>query len=96
MDKNMRTVVVLATVLLLPTSAVAEHSASADTNGLHYYFATASDTYDYGDVIPIDYVVTNVSGDTMGVFHPCSSPSGSFGYQIWAPGPPADPEPPAP
>ena len=93
MNKSARAVVALVAVLLLATSAAAVHSASADTNGLHYYFATASDTYNFGEVIPIDYVVTNVSGDTMGVFHPCSDPSGSFGYQIWAPGPPADPEP---
>ncbi len=93
MNTNVRAVVVLITVLLLPTSAVAEHSASADTNGLHYYFATASDTYNFGEVIPIDYVVTNVSQETMVVHHPCNGISGSFGYQIWAPGPPYDPEP---
>ena len=93
MNKSMRAAVVLLTMLLLPMSAVAEHSASADTNGLHYYFATASDTYNFGEVIPIDYVVTNVSQDTMVIDHPCNGISGSFGYQIWAPGPPADPEP---
>jgi hypothetical protein len=93
MNENVRAMVVLIAALLLPTSAAAVHSASADTNGLHYYFATASDTCNYGDVIPIDYVVTNISGDSMVVWHPCSNPPGSFGYQIWAPGPPADPEP---
>ena len=61
MNKSMRAAVVLLTVLVLPMSAVAEHSASADTNGLHYYFATARNTYNFGEVIPIDYVVTNVS-----------------------------------
>jgi hypothetical protein len=84
-------VVVLA--VLLPVGARAEHSAFADTNGLHYYFATASDTYNFGEVIPIDYVVTNVSEDTMIIDHPCNGISASFGYQIWAPGPPYDPEP---
>jgi len=93
MNKSARAMFMVLTLVLLSTSAVAENSAWADTNGLHYYFATASDTYDFGDVIPIDYVVTNVSGDSMAVFHPCGSPPGSFGYQIWAPGPPADPDP---
>ena len=93
MNKSLRAAVVLLTLPLFPMSAVAEHSASADTNGLHYYFATASDTYNFGEVIPIDYVVTNVSQETMFVHHPCDGVSGSFGYQIWAPGPPADPEP---
>jgi hypothetical protein len=93
MSKSIRAAVVLLTVLLLPTSAASVHSASADSNGLHYYFATARDTYTIGEVIPIDYVVTNVSQDTMVIDHPCNGPSGSFGYQIWAPGPPADPEP---
>ena len=93
MNKSMRAAVVLLTLLLLPMSAVAEHSASADTNGLHYYFATASDTYNFGEVIPIDYEVTNVCEDSIVVYFPCSGPGNSFGYQIWAPGPPADPEP---
>ena len=93
MNKNMPTAAALLTVLLLSVVATAEYSASADTNGLHYYFATANDTVIFGDVIPIDWVVTNVSQDTMVVAHPCGGPSASFSYLIWAPGPPADPEP---
>jgi hypothetical protein len=93
MTKSMRATAVLLTLLVLATSAAAEHSASADTNGLHYYFATAQDTYTIGDLIPIEYVVTNVSQDTMVVDHPCGWPGGSFTYKVWAPGPPADPEP---
>ena len=93
MNKSMRAAALILTVVLLPAIAAAAHSATADTNGLHYYFATARDTYTIGEVIPIEYVVTNVSQDTMIVDHPCGGPSGSFSYKIWAPGPPADPEP---
>jgi len=93
MTRVMRAALVLLTSLLLPMSAAAEHSASADTNGLHYYFATANDTLVFGEVMPIDWVVTNVSEDSILVYFPCSGPGNSFTYQIWAPGPPADPAP---
>jgi hypothetical protein len=76
--------VVLAALLLLPASGAAVHGVSWDENGLNYFFATERDTYTMYENIPIWYTVTNTSGDTMLIEHPCQG-LGGISFSVWTP-----------
>jgi len=71
-------------VILTCVPAGAEHSVELEENGLHYYFSTPSDTYALWEYVPLTFVITNVSGDSLIIEHPCAG-LGSMSIGIWAP-----------
>ena len=77
--------------LLLPALVAASHSTSAEHDGLLYYLATERDTYTMYEYVPIEFSVTNVSGEPMVVWHPCVG-LGGIGLAVWDPIGPFHPE----
>jgi hypothetical protein len=59
-------------LFLIPATALATHSVSHEEHGFRYYLATERDTFVTYEYVPIEFSVTNISGDTLNFFSPCS------------------------
>jgi hypothetical protein len=85
MDREIRLgAVTLVALLLLPGQAAATHSASWDEHGLNYYFATTGDTFAMYEDVPMVYIVSNTTEDTLIIEHPCSG-LGGISFIVWSP-----------
>ncbi len=81
----------LAVLLLMSVSASAINSVSHEANGFRYFLSTERDTYYTYEYVPIEFSVTNISGDTLDFVSPCV---GIFMcVAIWDAGSPFHPEP---
>ncbi len=81
----------LALMLLLsPTGALASHSVYEEANGFGFFLSTAKDTYVTYEYVPVEFTVTNVSGDTTYFYSPCTDIFMCIG--IWDPTTPFHPE----
>ena len=83
--------VVLVALLLASAPAAAEYSATWDEHGLNYYFGTTSDTFAMYENVPMTYVVTNATQETLAVEHPCGG-LGGIEFGVYAPPNPWHPE----
>jgi hypothetical protein len=83
---------VAAVLLLVPACAGAAHSVSWDENGLNYYFATTKDTFVMYENVPMEYIVTNTSDDTLAVWLSCYYHLPDIEFGVWGPGNPWHPD----
>jgi hypothetical protein len=89
--RGLAPLLVLLLLLSTSTTAPALHSVSHEANGFRYFLATERDTYFTYEYVPIEFSVTNISGDTLDFFSPCA---GIFMcVAVWDAGSPFHPEP---
>jgi hypothetical protein len=86
-----RSLALVAALLLVPATLSATHSVSHEEHGFRYYLATERDTYVTYEYVPIEFSVTNISGDKLAFFSPCSDIF--MCIMIWDPVGPFHPEP---
>ena len=83
-------VAALVVLLLISVSASATNSVSHEANGLRYFLSTERDTYFTYEYVPIEFSITNISGETLDFISPCS---GVFMcVAVWDAGTPFHPE----